>query len=67
MDEVLDIENLQTYFFTDEGIAKAVDGVSLSVARNKTLGLVGESGCAQGRDSGLHERRQCGPVLSGEL
>jgi len=47
MDEVLDIENLQTYFFTDEGIAKAVDGVSLSVARNKTLGLVGESGCGK--------------------
>ena len=44
---VLEIENLQTHFFTGEGIARAVDGVSLSVERKKTLGLVGESGCGK--------------------
>lgn len=47
MTEVLRIENLRTYFFTDEGIARAVDGVSLSVREKGILGLVGESGCGK--------------------
>ena len=47
MDNVLNIENLQTHFFTDEGVARAVDGVSLSVGKRRTLGLVGESGCGK--------------------
>ena len=47
MEEVLKIEDLRTYFFTGEGVARAVDGVSISVARNRTLGLVGESGCGK--------------------
>ena len=47
MEEVLRIEDLRTYFFTDEGVARAVDGVSLSVAKGRTLGLVGESGCGK--------------------
>jgi oligopeptide/dipeptide ABC transporter ATP-binding protein len=47
MEEVLRIEGLRTYFFTDEGTARAVDGVSLSVAKGRTLGLVGESGCGK--------------------
>ncbi|CAA9335238.1 MAG: hypothetical protein AVDCRST_MAG93-6379, partial [uncultured Chloroflexia bacterium] len=44
---VLEIENLKTYFFLDEGTVKAVDGVSLSLAKGKTLGIVGESGCGK--------------------
>jgi oligopeptide/dipeptide ABC transporter ATP-binding protein len=46
-DTVLEIDNLQTHFFTGEGIGRAVDGVSFSVKRKKTLGLVGESGCGK--------------------
>jgi oligopeptide/dipeptide ABC transporter ATP-binding protein len=45
--DVLEVRNLKTYFFTDEGIVKAVDDVSFTVPKGKTLGLVGESGCGK--------------------
>src|SRR3954468_15149123 len=38
------VENLKTYFDTEEGVVRAVDDVSLRIERGKTLGLVGESG-----------------------
>ncbi|MEM2002573.1 MAG: ATP-binding cassette domain-containing protein, partial [Candidatus Methanomethylicaceae archaeon] len=41
---LLEIENLKTYFFTEAGVVKAVDDVTLSVERGCTVGLVGESG-----------------------
>ena len=41
---VLAVENLRTHFFTRDGIAKAVDGVSFGIAQGEVLGLVGESG-----------------------
>ena len=44
---VLEIENLHTYFFTDVGISKAVDGVSFEVPQGATVGVVGESGCGK--------------------
>jgi ABC-type dipeptide/oligopeptide/nickel transport system ATPase component len=44
---VLEVRNLKTYFFTERGVAKAVDDVSFSVPKGKTLGLVGESGCGK--------------------
>jgi oligopeptide/dipeptide ABC transporter ATP-binding protein len=47
MEEILRVENLQTYFFTHEGTVKAVDGVSFTINKGETLGLVGESGCGK--------------------
>ncbi|MBI2193108.1 MAG: ABC transporter ATP-binding protein [Planctomycetes bacterium] len=44
---LLEARNLRTYFRTREGIARAVDGVSFTLARGETLGLVGESGCGK--------------------
>ena len=44
---LLRIVELRTYFHLDEGIARAVDGVSFEIPRGKTLGLVGESGCGK--------------------
>jgi oligopeptide/dipeptide ABC transporter ATP-binding protein len=47
IDKMLRIEDLRTHFFTPEGVVKAVDGVSLEIARSKTLGVLGESGCGK--------------------
>jgi peptide/nickel transport system ATP-binding protein len=44
MNTILEVKNLHTHFFTKAGVVKAVDDVSFSVERGKTLGLVGESG-----------------------
>ncbi|MDP4221640.1 MAG: ABC transporter ATP-binding protein [Bacteroidota bacterium] len=44
---LLEVKNLQTYFFTDDGVSKAVDDVSYSVDPKETLGVVGESGCGK--------------------
>ncbi|MDA0746053.1 MAG: ABC transporter ATP-binding protein [bacterium] len=44
---LLEVENLKTHFHTDNGIARAVDGVSFTLSKGETLGLVGESGCGK--------------------
>ena len=44
---LLEIKGLKTYFFTEDGIVKAVDGVDFNVKRGEILGLVGESGCGK--------------------
>ena len=44
---ILEVRDLRTYFFQDEGTVKAVDGADLSVYAGKTLGIVGESGCGK--------------------
>jgi len=47
MSELLKVSNLKTYFFTNYGIVKAVDGVSFNVKSGETFGIVGESGCGK--------------------
>ncbi len=46
-DTILEIKDLKTYFFLEKSTVRSVDGVNLSLARKKTLGLVGESGCGK--------------------
>ncbi len=44
---LLDVQNLKTYFYTEEGIVKAVDGVNFTVQQEEIFGLVGETGCGK--------------------
>jgi len=46
-DILLDVSGLQTHFFTDDGVVKAVDGVDLTVRQGEMLCVVGESGCGK--------------------
>ena len=47
MDKLLEVKDLKTYFYTDDGIVKAVDGVDFTIEAGKTIGIVGESGCGK--------------------
>jgi oligopeptide/dipeptide ABC transporter ATP-binding protein len=44
---LIELRDLKTYFYTEDGVVKAVDGVSFSIERQRTLGVVGESGCGK--------------------
>ena len=48
---VLSVRDLQTHFYTQRGVGRAVDGVSFDLHRGETLGLVGESGCGKSMTS----------------
>lgn len=67
--ELLRVENLKTYFFTEDGTVKAVDGVSLTVNRGETLGIVGESGCGKSVTSMSIMRliAQPGEIVEGDI
>ena len=66
----VEFDDLHTYFFTDAGTVKSVDGVSLEVPTGKTVGVVGESGCGKSVTSlslmQLVQRPQ-GQIVSGEI
>lgn len=47
MEKILEVRDLKTYFYSDEGVVKAVDGVDFTVYKGKSLGIVGESGCGK--------------------
>ena len=44
---LLEVKDLTTYFFTQDGVVKAVDGISYNVHEGEVLGIVGESGCGK--------------------
>ncbi|MFF2450743.1 ABC transporter ATP-binding protein [Neobacillus sp. NPDC058068] len=46
-EKILEIKNLQTHFTSDSGVVKAVDGVTITVNKGETVGVVGESGCGK--------------------
>ncbi len=46
-ENILEVKNLKTYFYTPDGVVKAVDGINLSLRRGRLLGIVGESGCGK--------------------
>ena len=46
-EKLIEVKELKTHFYMDEGIARAVDGVSFDISPNETLGVVGESGCGK--------------------
>ena len=67
---VVEFDNLHTYFFTDIGVVKSVDGVTFDVPIGKTVGIVGESGCGKSVTSlslmQLVQRPQ-GQIVEGEI
>ena len=69
-ENVVEIDNLHTYFFTDAGTVKSVNGVSFDVPIGKTVGVVGESGCGKSVTSlsimQLVQRPQ-GQTVEGEI
>ena len=68
-DVLLKVKNLKTYFFTEDGVVKAVDGLDFELRRGGVLGLVGESGCGKSVTSHSIMRLigQPGKIVDGEV
>jgi ABC-type dipeptide/oligopeptide/nickel transport system ATPase component len=68
-DLLLDVRNLQTHFFVDGGVVRAVDGVTFQIRRGQTLGVLGESGCGKSVTgfSVLRLVRPPGKIVGGEI
>ena len=68
-DALISVRGLQTHFFTDEGVVRAVDGVDFDLKRGSTLGIVGESGCGKSitAKSVLQIVEQPGKIINGEI
>ena len=69
-DNILEIEDLHTYFFTEQGVVKAVNGVSYNVPKHSVVGVVGESGCGKSVTSMSVMRLIQGPtgqIVSGAI
>ncbi len=66
---ILDVKDLRTYFYTEDGVVEAVDGIDLQVKRGEVLGLVGESGCGKSVSSFSIMRLVGvpGKIVSGEI
>ena len=54
---LVQVEELRTYFYTASGVSKAVDGVSFTIRQGETLGIVGESGCGKNRRRAQRDTR----------
>ena len=69
-ENILEIDQLHSYFFTEQGVVKAVNGVSFDIPKNATVGIVGESGCGKSVTSMSVMRLLQGPsgqIYSGEI
>ncbi|MBR6514153.1 MAG: ABC transporter ATP-binding protein [Clostridia bacterium] len=69
-ENILEIDALHTYFFTEQGVVKAVNGVSFDIPKNATVGVVGESGCGKSVTSMSVMRllqAPTGQIYSGEI
>ena len=68
-DILLEVNGLKTYFYTEEGIVKAVDGVSFKIYKDEVLGLVGETGCGKSVTalSILRLVRSPGKIIDGSI
>ncbi len=70
MEALLQVENLKTYFYTEDGIGKAVNGIDFEIGRERTTGIVGESGCGKSVTAlsimGL-VRNPPGKIVSGKI
>ena len=68
-DKLIEVKNLKTYFYTEEGIVKAVDGVTFDIYEDEVIGLVGETGCGKSVTalSILNLVRAPGKIIDGEI